>query len=133
MMPDQVTRRTTRPTSNSDESGMGFGHANAVLASGQAFCGLNPSQRRLLSHWLAAVQDFGIDSAEDLANRPWPCPGADTVIGVFKAGHLLASWLVVGHGGTWAVACCADSVVSQSFDDLADALALICPVPVRPS
>jgi len=135
MVPNQVIRRTARPTGESDETGMGFGHAHAVLARDRGFHGLNPLQRRVLSRWLAAAQPAGIDAAEDLAERPWPGAAAESIIGVFKAGHLLASWLVVGQGGTWAVACCADGAVSPSFDDLAEALALICPVEetIRPS
>lgn len=91
------------------------------------FRGLGPRDRRLLSLWLAAVRPAGIDSAEDLGARPWPAATADCIIGVFKAGHLLASWLVVGHDGRWAVACCADGAVSRSFGSLADALEAVCP------
>lgn len=134
MTPNQVTRRTAQPTCASDESTMEFGHAHAVLASqDNGFRGLSPVERRTLSRWLAAARRAGIDAAEDLGVRPWPAPSADSIIGVFKAGHLLASWLIVGQSGSWAVACCADGNVSSPLDTLADALALVCPVeaPVR--
>jgi hypothetical protein len=70
---------------------------------------------------------MGIESAEDLTSRPWPCPIAGTVIGVFQAGAAAARWLVIGHNGAWAVACCAENVVSRTFHSLAEALSAICP------
>lgn len=107
---------------------MEFGQAHAVLASRNSrFSGLSPVERRVLSRWLTAARQAGIDAAEDLGIRPWPAPSADSIIGVFKAGHLLASWLIVGQEGSWAVACCADGNVSESLGTLADALALVCP------
>lgn len=136
MMPDQVTCRSAQPTCASDETAMEFGHAHAVLGARDArFHGLSPLERRLLSRWLTAARQAGIDAAEDLGVRPWPTPSADSIIGVFKSGHLLASWLIVGHQGSWAVACCADGNVSVSLGSLADALALIYPfeAAVKPS
>jgi len=94
----------------------------------QAFGALTTSQRRYLHGWSEAARDTGIDSVEDLGLRPWPESDAETIIGVFRSGHLLASWLVVGQGGTWAVACCRDGTVSGSVPTLADALHLVCPV-----
>jgi hypothetical protein len=106
---------------------MEFGQAHAVLsAPNDAFRGLSPAERRTLSHWLASVRAAGIDAAEDLGARPWAAPAADTIIGVFRSGHLLASWLVIGQSGSWAVACCADGAVSGACDNLSDALALVC-------
>lgn len=128
MTPDQLTRRSVPPTRASDETARDFGHAHAMpAAQDRLFHGLSPGERRGLSRWLAAARRAGIDAAEDLTGRPWPAPSPDSVIGVFKGGRLLASWLIVGQQGRWAVACCADGNVSASRDTLADALALICP------
>jgi hypothetical protein len=93
-----------------------------------AFGTLTPSQRRYLFGWRDAAKAAGIDAVEDLGGRPWPPTGADAVIGVFRSGHLLASWLIVGRDGTWAVACCGDGTVSPATSSLVDALAVICPV-----
>jgi hypothetical protein len=95
---------------------------------GQAFGRLTVAQWRYLLGWSEAAQATGIDAVEDLALRPWPECDAATIIGVFQSNHLLASWLVVGHGGMWAVACCSDGTVSRSVPTLADALDLICPL-----
>ena len=94
----------------------------------QSFGGLTVAQRRYLLGWNEAARATGIDAVEDLALRPWPDCDADSIIGVFRSGHLLASWLIVGHGGTWAVAHCSDGTVSSSVPTLADALHLVCPV-----
>jgi hypothetical protein len=93
-----------------------------------AFGALTPAQRRYLMGWHSAARAAGIDVVEDLGTRPWPQHGADIIIGVFRSGHPLATWLVVGRDGTWAVACCAESAVSGSLPSLAAALAVICPV-----
>jgi hypothetical protein len=93
-----------------------------------AFGALTVSQRRYLLGWSDAARASGIDAVEDLAMRPWPDSDAETIIGVFQSGHLLASWLVVGHGGTWAVASCSDGSVSSPVPTLADALNIVCPV-----
>lgn len=77
--------------------------------------------------WQATVQASGIDAVEDLASRPWPCPMAGAVLGVFRAGGAAAAWLVIGHEGSWAVASCADGTVSAPFGSLAGALAAIDP------
>lgn len=107
---------------------MEFGHVQVVHSAPDfAFRGLSPAEQRTLTEWLAASRRAGIDAAEDLGSRPWPSSGAETIIGIFKAGHLLASWLVVGQAGSWAVACCADGAVSGSCDSLAEALSVVCP------
>ena len=78
-----------------------------------AFGALTVAQRRYLMGWSDAARAAGIDAVEDLSLRQWPDSEAETIIGVFQSGHLLASWLIVGHGGTWAVACCGDGSVSE--------------------
>lgn len=90
-----------------------------------AFGGLSPVERHTLSSWVAAARRGGIDTAQDLGARDWPDHGAQTVIGVFKPEHLLASWLVVGRDGDWAVASCGDGMVSARQSSLADALKLV--------
>jgi hypothetical protein len=106
---------------------MEFGQAQPVFpVTASAFGGLSPGERRTLAGWIATARKGGcIDTAEDLGVRPWPALGTETIIGVFKSGHLLASWLIIGHAGSWAVASCGDSAVSARVPSLADALALI--------
>jgi hypothetical protein len=105
---------------------MEFGHAQAVPAAvGGAFEGLSPREQRTLAGWVAGAREGGIDTAEDLGLRPWPGVASETIIGIFRSGHLLASWLIVGHAGCWAVASCGDSVVSPRVASLAEALALV--------
>lgn len=94
----------------------------------EAFGRLTPAQRRYLIGWCDAARAIGIDEVQDLAERPWPQAGADTIIGVFRSGQRLASWLVVERGGSWAVANCNEAAVSEAVPSLADALAIICPV-----
>jgi hypothetical protein len=111
-----------------DETAMEFAQAQAALASsGATPNGLSPGDRRVLAGWIAAARKSGIETVEDLGLRPWPGHGTETIIGVFKSGHLLASWLVVGRAGSWAVASCGDGAVSQRVDSLADALELVFP------
>lgn len=86
------------------------------------FGGLNPTERRYLEQWHRAARAVGIDAVEDLIERPWPCAIDGAVIGVFMEGDTGASWLVVKHNGSWAVASCADCTVSASVPSLADAL-----------
>lgn len=93
----------------------------------QSFSALSPDERRHLHEWQTAAGVIGIDAVEDLASRPWPCPIADTVIGVFQTGTDAAPWLVIGHNGTWAVACCTEGTVSRTLHSLAEALAVIYP------
>jgi hypothetical protein len=105
---------------------MEFGQAQPVYpAAASAFGGLSLIERRTLAGWIEAARERGIDTAEDLGVRPWPGTGTENIIGVFKSGHLLASWLIVGHAGAWAVASCGDSAVSSRVPSLADALALV--------
>ncbi len=89
------------------------------------FVGLSQVERTLLRDWQAAAWAKGIDAIEDLASRPWPHPIAGTVIGIFEAGAVKASWLVIGHNGSWAVACCSQGIVSDPFPSLEKALASI--------
>lgn len=93
----------------------------------QVFRELSPDERRHLYAWCREASTIGIDSVEDLTSRPWPCPVAGTVIGVFQAGAAATRWLVIGQNDAWVVACCADSVVSRTFHSLAEALSAICP------
>jgi len=107
---------------------MEFARAQHVVpAANTAFGGLSPIERRTLAGWIAAAREGGIDTAEDLALRSWPGLGTDNIIGVFKSGHLLASWLIVGRADSWAVASCGDSAVSSRVASLAEALALVYP------
>lgn len=120
--------RIARPIAVSDEIEMKPGRAQPVLpATDGAFGGLSPVEQRTLASWIADARHGGIDTAEDLGFRPWPSQGTETIIGVFKSGHLLASWLIVGQAGSWAVASCGDSAVSSRVSSLADALALVYP------
>jgi hypothetical protein len=96
----------------------------------QPFSGLSPDERHHLREWQSAASEIGIDAVEDLASRPWPCPVADTVIGVFRVGAPTAPWLVIGHNGAWAVACCSEGSVSRTLHSLAEALAVIYPGPL---
>lgn len=96
--------------------------------AGQTFGTLTVSQRRYLHGWHDSARAAGIDAIEDLTNRSWPRCDADTVIGVFESDHLLATWLIVGQAGAWAVACCRDGTVSAPVPTLADALQVVRPV-----
>jgi hypothetical protein len=108
---------------------MNFAQADASFqTAGQTFGTLTVAQRRYLLGWHDAARTSGIDSVEDLTFRPWPRCNADAIIGIFEADHLLATWLIVGLGGEWAVACCRDAAVSASVPTLADALQIVRPV-----
>jgi hypothetical protein len=78
--------------------------------------------------WQRLALSIGIDAVEDLKARPWPGPVADAVIGLFRSGEEMANWLVIGHDGTWVVACCTDGTVSRQFDSLAAALSMLHPL-----
>ena len=80
-----------------------------------------------MREWQATARAIGVDAVEDLTLRPWPCPVAGTVIGVFRSGSEAAPWLVIGHNGAWAVASCVENEVSQTLNSLAEALAVIYP------
>jgi hypothetical protein len=89
------------------------------------FAALQPDERTCLLDWQTRAGAIGIDAVQDLRQRPWPCPIADTILGIYRHGDELASWLVVGHAGQWVVSCCNDGAVSRSLESLADALTLI--------
>jgi len=93
----------------------------------QSFNELSPDERRHLREWQRAASRIGVDAVEDLASRPWPSRVADTIIGVFRVGLETAPWLVIGHNGAWAVACCTEGSVSRELRSLAEALAVIYP------
>jgi len=120
--------RIAPPAEPCDGMEMEFGQAQPVVpVTANAFGGLSTLERRTLADWIAAARKGGIDTAEDLGVRSWPGVGSENIIGVFKSGHLLASWLIVGHSGSWAVASCGDNAVSRRVAGLADALALVYP------
>jgi hypothetical protein len=89
---------------------------------------LTPEERVYLQNWWKQASVTGIDMVEDLMSRPWPRPVADAIIGVFRSGEELASWMVIGCGGSWVVACCSDGKVSKPVNTLAAALSQIHPV-----
>jgi hypothetical protein len=94
----------------------------------QPFRGLTPGERTHLQKWWKLALPAGIDMLEDLGARPWPCPVADTIIGIFRFGEEMAAWMVIGQDGAWAVANCSDGMVSRQFDSLASALSQVHPV-----
>ena len=96
------------------------------------FSALSANERICLQVWQDAALAAGVDAVEDLLARPWPCPIAEAIIGVFKRGDDQARWLIVGQGGQWVVACCTSGGVSRPFNLLADALSLICPMELPP-
>ena len=104
----------------------------ALVAPLPRFDGLSATDRTYLQDWRQAAQDSGIDAVDDMMLRPWPCPVADVIIGVFRAGEERAAWLVIGHNGSWAVARCADGTVSRSVGTLVEALSLIHPLEMGP-
>jgi hypothetical protein len=94
----------------------------AISVPAQSFRALSPDDRAYLMNWSRAARLSGIDAVEDMMGRRWPCPVADVIIGVFRFGEELASWLVIGQDGEWVVACCAAGTVSGKFDSLATVL-----------
>ena len=88
--------------------------------------GLSCPDWHVLADWAEAVAANGIDTVEDFSSRPWASAKPDAVLGVFRSDHLLASWLVVGHGGSWVVASCDEGTISPPVGSLADALRMIC-------
>lgn len=87
--------------------------------------GLSCMDWHILSEWAKAAATNGIDTVEDFSTRPWESAKPDAVLGVFRTDHLLASWLVVGHAGSWVVASCGERTVSPPVSSLAEALSLI--------
>jgi hypothetical protein len=86
------------------------------------FHGLSRDEATFLNDWCRGASSIGIDVAEDLSARAWPCAIEGAVIGVFRAGHDSASWLVIRQGGEWVVACQATLSVSTPVGSLAEAL-----------
>lgn len=91
---------------------------------------LVPHEQRVLAHWLSAAACCSIDAVLDLADRPWLPYPVDVVLGVYRDGAAEACWLIVGHQGQWAVACCAKQTVSGSYRSLAEALQAVQPAAV---
>jgi hypothetical protein len=94
----------------------------------QTFRALTPDERVYLQNWRNLAMPGGIDMVEDMMARSWPCPVADSIIGVFRFGEDTAAWLVIGQDGTWVVARCSDGTVSEQFNSLAEALAQVHPL-----
>jgi hypothetical protein len=103
-------------------------------SSGPGSFGLSVEDRRHLLAWLDAARDSGIDATEDLRLRPWPMPVTAQVIGVFRAGMTMATWLVVGQNGLWTVVSVSEGTVLATRPTLAAALAIIhSPPPATPA
>jgi hypothetical protein len=75
--------------------------------------------------WLDKARVGGIDATEDLRMRPWPMPVTAQVIGVYRSGLTMATWLVVGQNGLWTVVSVAEGTVLATRPTLAAALAII--------
>jgi hypothetical protein len=99
-----------------------------VLQPAEQFRLMTPEDRTYLCTWWKLASAAGIDMVEDLMDRPWPRPVADSIIGIFRRGEELATWMVIGQDGAWVVACCSDGRVSTPFESLARALSQIHPV-----
>ncbi len=93
--------------------------------------GLSVDDRRHLLAWLDKARVGGIDATEDLRMRPWPMPVTAQVIGVFRTGMTMATWLVVGQNDLWTVVSVAESTVLATRPSLAAALAIIHSPPGR--
>jgi len=87
--------------------------------------GLTVDERRYLMAWIETARASGIDATEDLRLRPWPVPNSVAVIGVFRAGESIATWLVVGQNGLWTVIVVASGHIVTTQPALSDALAAI--------
>jgi hypothetical protein len=87
--------------------------------------GLSVDDRRHLLAWLDGARAAGIDATEDLRLRPWPMPVTAQVIGVFRTGMTMATWLVVGQNDLWTVVSVSESTVLATRPTLAAALAII--------
>jgi hypothetical protein len=92
---------------------------------GPASFGLSVEDRRHLLAWLDEARESGIDATEDLRLRPWPMPVTAQVIGVYRSGLTMATWLVVGQNGLWTVVSVAEGTVLATRPTLAGALAII--------
>ncbi|HXT80837.1 MAG TPA: hypothetical protein VN702_14835 [Acetobacteraceae bacterium] len=94
---------------------------------------LTEADRRYLAHWLEHARESGIDDVRDLSRRGTLAAGipADlSIIGVYRAGQALASWLVVGRRDGWVAASCTQGTVS-CVRDLPGSLALIHAAPAK--
>jgi hypothetical protein len=87
--------------------------------------GLSVEDRRHLLAWLDGARMSGIDATEDLRLRPWPMPVTAQVIGVYRSGLTMATWLVVGQNGLWTVVSVSEGTVLATRPTLAAALAII--------
>jgi hypothetical protein len=101
---------------------------SAALPLVEPFRLLTAEERVYLQNWWKRASLAGIDMVEDLIARPWPRPVADAIIGVFRSGEELATWMVIGRSGAWVVACCSDGKVSTPVNTLEAALSQIHPV-----
>lgn len=93
--------------------------------SGPASFGLSVEDRRHLLAWLDEARISGIDATEDLRMRPWPMPVTAQVIGVYRSGMTMATWLVVGQNGLWTVVSVSEGTILATRPTLAAALAII--------
>ena len=98
-----------------------------LVDASQSFGRLSSDERHHLREWQTSAMAIGIDAVEDFTFRPWPCPVAGSVIGVFTVGSTAARWLVVGEEGAWVVARSPEGDVSRMLNSLAEALAVIHP------
>jgi len=101
-------------------------------SAGPAPFGLSVEDRRHLLAWLDEARISGIDATEDLRMRPWPMPVTAQVIGVYRSGMTMATWLVVGQNGLWTVVSVAEGTVLATRPSLAAALAIIHSPPAPP-
>jgi hypothetical protein len=101
----------------------------SVPPAARTASGLTAEERRHLLSWLDSARESGIDATEDLRMRPWPVPIVAAVIGVFRAGEGMASWLVIGQNGLWTVVAVDDGEVLATHPSLREALAEIHSLP----
>ena len=102
--------------------------------AGAGSLGLSVEDRRHLLSWLDGARASGIDATEDLRMRPWPMPVTAHVIGVFRSGMTMATWLVVGQNDLWTVVSVAEGTILATRPTLAAALAVIhTPPPAVPA
>lgn len=100
-------------------------NASPTDSAGAASSGLSVEDRRHLLAWLDEARISGIDATEDLRLRPWPMPVTAQVIGVYRSGMTMATWLVVGQNGLWTVVSVSEGTVLATRPSLAAALAII--------
>jgi hypothetical protein len=105
MLPQPSERRTTSPPRKAP--------------------GLAVEERRQLLTWLDSARANGIDATEDLRSRAWPVAIGADLIGVFREGETMASWLMVAQDGLWTVVAVVDGGVLATRPTLAEALTII--------